>query len=340
MPGITCNSGRSFTKRASSCRASATPTRLAISSRRNTNSSRSFLARCAGTSSSSTTCPNGVGGRVPWAHDVSRLQTAVTYRFTAHTHLKVEYDIRTRSPRRAESSSHFRRAVHRPLLNHAHPIVDDERPPLAPCAAPRSPKRATIPCRCTKARPRCRPPRKPPSISSCSMSVCPGIDGFEVLRRLRAQRNHDARSHADRARRIERSPHRSRSSAPMITCRSRSRCRNWWRGCARSAAVLRKSRRWFCARAISLSISPITAVHRAGQPIELSSARADAAESADARTGPRLHAHGIVRARLGTRARIRHQAGGGLHRPPAQENRPAADHPNRAPHRLHHPGIR
>ncbi len=36
---------------------------------------------------------DGVGGRVPWAHDVSRWQTALTYRFTAHTHLKVEYDL-------------------------------------------------------------------------------------------------------------------------------------------------------------------------------------------------------------------------------------------------------
>ncbi len=37
--------------------------------------------------------PDGVGGRVPWAHDVSRLQLAATYRFTAHLHLKLEYDI-------------------------------------------------------------------------------------------------------------------------------------------------------------------------------------------------------------------------------------------------------
>lgn len=37
--------------------------------------------------------PNGLGGRVPWAHDVSRFQTALTYRFTAHSQLKVEHYI-------------------------------------------------------------------------------------------------------------------------------------------------------------------------------------------------------------------------------------------------------
>ena len=34
---------------------------------------------------------NGVGGRNPWAHDISRLELAVTYRFTEHMHLKLEY---------------------------------------------------------------------------------------------------------------------------------------------------------------------------------------------------------------------------------------------------------
>ena len=35
--------------------------------------------------------PNGVGGRVAWAPAISRLETAVTYRFTTHTQLKLQY---------------------------------------------------------------------------------------------------------------------------------------------------------------------------------------------------------------------------------------------------------
>lgn len=44
---------------------------------------------------------DGVGGRVPWARDISRVEIAGTYRFTPHTHLKVEYYLEReeRSPR-------------------------------------------------------------------------------------------------------------------------------------------------------------------------------------------------------------------------------------------------
>lgn len=36
--------------------------------------------------------PNGIGGRVPWSQDISRLDLALGYRFTPHTQLKVQYN--------------------------------------------------------------------------------------------------------------------------------------------------------------------------------------------------------------------------------------------------------
>ena len=35
--------------------------------------------------------PDGYGGEIPWAGDVSRFETALSYRFTTHTQLKVQY---------------------------------------------------------------------------------------------------------------------------------------------------------------------------------------------------------------------------------------------------------
>ena len=48
--------------------------------------------------------------------------------------------------------------------------------------------------------------------------------------------------------------------------------------------------------------------------------RTNVVKGPDARAEPRLHPHGIMRARVGTRPRIRHQAGRGFHRTVAQKN--------------------
>ena len=37
--------------------------------------------------------PDGFGGTKPWGHDAWRIDTAVAYRFTPHTQLKVQYDL-------------------------------------------------------------------------------------------------------------------------------------------------------------------------------------------------------------------------------------------------------
>lgn len=39
------------------------------------------------------TVPDGQGGRAPWDHDLWRIDTALGYRFTAHTQLKLQYSL-------------------------------------------------------------------------------------------------------------------------------------------------------------------------------------------------------------------------------------------------------
>ena len=39
------------------------------------------------------TVPDGQGGRAPWGHDLWRIDTALGYRFTAHTQLKLQYSL-------------------------------------------------------------------------------------------------------------------------------------------------------------------------------------------------------------------------------------------------------
>jgi hypothetical protein len=34
-----------------------------------------------------------LGGRAPWGHDLWRIDTALGYRFTAHTQLKLQYSL-------------------------------------------------------------------------------------------------------------------------------------------------------------------------------------------------------------------------------------------------------
>jgi len=47
------------------------------------------------------TVPDGEGGRAPWGHDLWRIDTALGYRFTAHTQLKLQYSLQheTSGPR-------------------------------------------------------------------------------------------------------------------------------------------------------------------------------------------------------------------------------------------------
>jgi hypothetical protein len=39
------------------------------------------------------TVPDGQGGRAPWGRDLWRIDTALGYRFTAHTQLKLQYSL-------------------------------------------------------------------------------------------------------------------------------------------------------------------------------------------------------------------------------------------------------
>jgi hypothetical protein len=39
------------------------------------------------------TVSDGLGGRAPWGHDLWRIDTALGYRFTAHTQLKLQYSL-------------------------------------------------------------------------------------------------------------------------------------------------------------------------------------------------------------------------------------------------------
>jgi hypothetical protein len=39
------------------------------------------------------TVPDGQGGRVPWGRDIWRIDSAIGYRFTAHTQLKLQYSL-------------------------------------------------------------------------------------------------------------------------------------------------------------------------------------------------------------------------------------------------------
>lgn len=51
--------------------------------------------------------PNGYGGEIPWSHDISRIEGAVSYRFTPHTQLKLEYFLQYEERARREISHTF-----------------------------------------------------------------------------------------------------------------------------------------------------------------------------------------------------------------------------------------
>jgi hypothetical protein len=51
--------------------------------------------------------PNGAGGRVDWSDDVSRIEAAVGYRFTANTQLKVQYYLTHEADARRNVSHSF-----------------------------------------------------------------------------------------------------------------------------------------------------------------------------------------------------------------------------------------
>ena len=109
---ITCSCGRNSTRFASRFRASATPTPSPITLKPNTNSLRSSSPRCAGISNFSTVSGDGDSAR--WGRDIWRIDSAVAYRFTPHTQLKLQYSLQDETS--SGDLSHLGRAIHGAVL--------------------------------------------------------------------------------------------------------------------------------------------------------------------------------------------------------------------------------
>ena len=150
--------------------------------------------------------------------------------------------------------------------------------------------------------------------------ILPGIDGFEVLRHLRAQ--HLA------------------SRVLMLTARGEVKDRVTGLQLGADdylpkpfamrelvARVTALGRRYPEEPVLKLRVGDLTLdlasheVHRDYAPHSFVCARADAAKGTYAGTGSRVHTNRIMRTRMGTPARIRHQVSRGFHRAPEKKNR-------------------
>ena len=159
-----------------------------------------------------------------WANGQLSTMIAVPLRVNAITHSRRRSACDGRADhrvaRRSRDAPGCRTARQRPCGRHGarrrgRGVDRDDRPDVSRRAT------ATASSGCAPVRRRWPSSRATRSGSSCSTSGCPGIDGFEVCRRIRAQ----SACRSSCSRRATRSPTASpgSSSAPTTTCRSRSR---------------------------------------------------------------------------------------------------------------------
>ena len=91
MPGATCRSGRNSTRRASSFRELGHADSFAYYIEAKYKFTPQLFGALRWNQHSSIEIQDSRGRSFPWWHDMSRIDTALIYRLTAHTQVKLQY---------------------------------------------------------------------------------------------------------------------------------------------------------------------------------------------------------------------------------------------------------
>ena len=90
-PGITCKSGRNFTKRVLKRPTLGNADTFAYYLEAKYKFTPQFFGAVRWGQQFFSKVPDRYGGEIPWSQDISRIEGAAGYRFTPHTQLKLEY---------------------------------------------------------------------------------------------------------------------------------------------------------------------------------------------------------------------------------------------------------